>query len=179
MSSSPPSDLEVRFSKSKALPYFYSPSTGVSVWEAPEGLSPEQIARLPGAEKYLGSAANGGNGGGAVGPEKVRASHLLIKHEGSRRPSSWKEPNITRTKEEARTLIEQHRQAIIQDPSLFPSLASTESHCSSHSAKGDLGFFTRGQMQKPFEDATFKLKVGQMSEIVETDSGVHLILRTA
>jgi NIMA-interacting peptidyl-prolyl cis-trans isomerase 1 len=34
-------------------------------------------------------------------------------------------------------------------------------------------------MQKPFEDATFALKIGQMSDIVDTDSGVHLILRTA
>lgn len=81
-----PSDLEVRFSKSKALPYFYSPSTGVSVWEAPQGLTPDQIAELPGADKYLGAAS-----GGSVGPERVRASHLLIKHAGSRRPQSWKE----------------------------------------------------------------------------------------
>lgn len=34
-------------------------------------------------------------------------------------------------------------------------------------------------MQKPFEDATFRLKVGELSNIVSTDSGVHLILRTA
>lgn len=34
-------------------------------------------------------------------------------------------------------------------------------------------------MQKPFEDATYALNVGQISDIVDTDSGVHLILRTA
>lgn len=33
-------------------------------------------------------------------------------------------------------------------------------------------------MQKPFEEATFGLQVGQMSDVVDTDSGVHLILRT-
>lgn len=51
--------------------------------------------------------------------------------------------------------------------------------CSSARSGGDLGSFSRGQMQRPFEDAAFGLSVGEMSDIVETDSGVHLILRTA
>lgn len=51
--------------------------------------------------------------------------------------------------------------------------------CSSASKGGDLGVFGRGQMQKPFEDATFALPVGAMSDVIKTDSGHHLILRTA
>ena len=53
--------------------------------------------------------------------------------------------------------------------------------CVFSSAKqgGDLGFFGRGDMQKPFEDTTYGLQVGAMSGIVDTDSGVHIILRTA
>lgn len=41
----------------------------------------------------------------ADGPEEVQCSHLLVKHSGSRRPSSWREENITRSKEEALDLV--------------------------------------------------------------------------
>ena len=59
----------------------------------------------------------------------------------------------------------------------FEELASKYSDCSSARNGGDLGMFGRGQMQKPFEDASFALNVGQLSEPVFTDSGVHIILR--
>ena len=61
---------------------------------------------------------------------------------------------------------------------LFRSLAKEFSDCSSAKKGGDLGEFGTGEMQRPFEEATFALKVGEMSDVVETDSGVHLILRT-
>ena len=64
------------------------------------------------------------------------------------------------------------------DPSRFAELAKEYSDCSSHEKGGDLGWFKRGQMQRPFEDATYSLKVGEMSDIITTDSGVHIILRT-
>jgi NIMA-interacting peptidyl-prolyl cis-trans isomerase 1 len=56
-------------------------------------------------------------------------------------------------------------------------IAKQRSDCGSCAQSGDLGHFGRGDMQKPFEDASFALKVGEMSGIVDTDSGVHLILR--
>ncbi|GAX75947.1 hypothetical protein CEUSTIGMA_g3390.t1 [Chlamydomonas eustigma] len=109
---------------------------------------------------------------------KVRASHLLVKHKDSRRPSSWKEPTVTRTKEEALEMIQGFHQQLVSNGVDFATLASKESHCSSAQRGGDLGEFGPGQMQKPFEDATFQMNVGELSGPVFTDSGVHLILRT-
>ncbi|KAI9341008.1 hypothetical protein DFJ73DRAFT_844059 [Zopfochytrium polystomum] len=72
-----------------------------------------------------------------------------------------------------------YQQQILSGQKSLEELARTYSDCSSAKSGGDLGLFRRGAMQKPFEDATFALKVGEMSGPVETDSGLHLILRTA
>lgn len=124
-----------------------------------------------------------GRSSGARGDE-VRVLHLLKKHKGSRRPSSWRKKSITISKEEA---IEELRelvsilQEVQDDPkelrATFEELAKTESDCSSSKRGGDLGFFGKKKMQPAFEKASFALKIGQMSDIVETSSGVHVILR--
>ncbi|KFQ43173.1 Peptidyl-prolyl cis-trans isomerase NIMA-interacting 1, partial [Nestor notabilis] len=113
-------------------------------------------------------------------PSKVRCSHLLVKHNQSRRPSSWRQDKITRTKDEALVLIngKGYIQKIKSGEEDFESLASQFSDCSSAKAGGDLGVFGRGQMQKPFEDASFALRAGEMSGPVFTESGIHIILRT-
>ncbi|GBF97346.1 hypothetical protein Rsub_10993 [Raphidocelis subcapitata] len=131
------------------------------------------------------ASGGGGGGGGAGGPAQVRASHLLVKHCGSRRPASWKEDPVTRSPGEALALIEAFRsQLVAGQPSpddlahRFAELAAVESHCNSAKRGGDLGFFGRGQMQPSFEGPAFALAVGELSGPVESDSGVHLILRT-
>ncbi|GAA5908248.1 peptidylprolyl isomerase ESS1 [Sporobolomyces salmoneus] len=187
------SDVKIRFSNSRKRAYFYNASTQESRWEVPDQLSDSDLSTLPGAQYLSGSgggstfgqssssgAVNGGGGGG--GTNRVRASHLLVKHQGSRRPSSWKDANITRTKEEAIEILKGHMKTLKDQPELtkaFADLARTESDCSSARDGGDLGYFGRNQMQKPFEDAAFGLQVGEMSDIISTDSGVHIILRQA
>lgn len=59
----------------------------------------------------------------------------------------------------------------------FTKIAAEYSECGSAANGGDLGNFGRGQMQAPFEEAAFKLEAGGMAVGVETDSGVHIILR--
>ncbi|THD20664.1 Peptidyl-prolyl cis-trans isomerase [Fasciola hepatica] len=115
----------------------------------------------------------------SANPDKVRCLHLLVKHSGSRRPSSWKEASITRTEDEALQIIKKHKERIESGDVDFSELARTESDCGSAQKGGDLGYFGRGQMQKPFEDAAFQLKVGQMCGPVYTESGIHLIKRIA
>ncbi|KAL6073681.1 peptidyl-prolyl cis-trans isomerase Pin1 [Balamuthia mandrillaris] len=142
--------------------YYYHAKTGESLWERPTASS-SSASSAP-KKKEL---------------SQVRASHLLVKHRDSRRPSSWKEERITRSKEDAIRLILGFKERIERGETSLEQLAKRESDCSSAKKGGDLGFFGRGQMQKPFEDAAFALDVGEMSDVVDTDSGIHLILRTA
>ena len=113
----------------------------------------------------------------------VRASHLLCKHTESRNPVSRRTgEQITLSKAEARAELEQIRATLAGAadlPAAFAQAALIRSDCGSFRNGGDLGEFGRGQMQKPFEDGAFALKVGEMGGIVDSDSGLHIILRTA
>ena len=148
-----PEGWEARESRSTGQMYYLNKHTKQSQWDKPTEAA-------------------------AQAPSQVRASHLLVKHRDSRRPSSWREENITRTKEEALEILKGYIRRIKNGEDTFEALASKYSDCSSAKKGGDLGMFGPGQMQKPFEDATFALQVGQQSEPVFTDSGVHIILRT-
>ncbi|XP_057964654.1 peptidyl-prolyl cis-trans isomerase Pin1 [Malania oleifera] len=114
--------------------------------------------------------------------DKVRASHILVKHQGSRRTASWKDPQgdviKATTRDSAVAQLKAIRDDIVSGKAKFADVASGHSDCSSAKRGGDLGYFGRGQMQKPFEEATYGLKVGEMSDIVDTDSGSHIIMRT-
>lgn len=103
---------------------------------------------------------------------------MLIKHKDSRKPSSWKEENITRSKEDAIEKLKSYKDEIERGDISLESLAVENSDCSSHVKGGDLGYFGKGEMQPPFEKASFQLQIGDMSDVIETDSGVHLIERT-
>lgn len=106
-----------------------------------------------------------------VPPGNVRASHILISHKGAPKTGA------TRTQEEAKQLAEELL-ARVQAGEIFEDLAEAYSDCPSSARQGDLGFFGKGRMVKPFEDAAFGLEVGGISGIVETEFGYHIIKRT-
>jgi peptidyl-prolyl cis-trans isomerase C len=98
-------------------------------------------------------------------PEQMRASHILIKVE----------PQADEAKKaEARKKIDMI-QGKLKKGEDFGALAKEYSEGPSSDRGGDLGSFSRGQMVKPFEDAAFALKPGEVSGIVETKFGYHLI----
>ena len=105
-----------------------------------------------------------------AGKEERRASHILI--------SVTKDaPAAEREKARARAteLLEQARKA----PGAFAELSKKNSQDPGSAAQGgDLGFFARGAMVKPFEDAAYALKKGDISDVVESDFGFHVIQLT-
>ncbi|GES75356.1 peptidyl-prolyl cis-trans isomerase ssp-1 [Rhizophagus clarus] len=134
------SEWESRISRSRRMVYYYNRRTKESTWDLPPGIDPKDIKGYANNQDPQNiDPLEGGDG-------RIRASHLLVKHDKSRRPSSWKEPNITRTKDEALALIKSYHSRIIS------------------------GEITLGQMQPSFEEAAFKLKVGELSEPVWSDT---------
>ncbi|GBE62104.1 peptidylprolyl isomerase [Babesia ovata] len=116
-------------------------------------------------------------------PTKVRCAHILLKHKGSRNPinRNTNQP-VTRTKEEAISEMTRHLDDIMAAAARdreFQKKATQISECTSAQNGGDLGFFTRNQMQAAFSNAAFLLGVGEVSGLVDTDSGIHLIYRIA
>ena len=113
--------------------------------------------------------------------ETARCAHLLVKHTESRNPVSRRTgEQITMSKDHARRYLEGLLEGIKAAPdseTAFRELCSSRSDCGSYREAGDLGDFGRGQRQRPFEEATFALKIGELSGVVDTDSGLHVILR--
>ncbi|MBW2108375.1 MAG: peptidylprolyl isomerase [Deltaproteobacteria bacterium] len=98
-------------------------------------------------------------------PERVRASHILVKVA----PEAGKAE-----KAEARKKIKMIRDKLKKGED-FAALAKTYSQCPSSAKGGDLGYFAHGQMVTPFDEAAFSLKPGTVSDVVETRFGYHLI----
>lgn len=98
-------------------------------------------------------------------PEQVKASHILIKVE---------QDADAQKKTAAEKKIEKIQNRLKKGED-FATLARENSEGPSATNGGDLGYFKRGTMVKPFEDAAFALEVNQISDVVKTQFGYHLI----
>jgi parvulin-like peptidyl-prolyl isomerase len=88
-------------------------------------------------------------------PAKVHCAHILVKSES-----------------EAKAVLERLRKG-----EKFGNVARAVSRCPSGKRGGDLGTFTRGKMVREFENAAFALKKGEVSGVVKTKFGCHIIKR--
>ncbi|CAD7359381.1 MULTISPECIES: peptidylprolyl isomerase [Staphylococcus] len=98
-----------------------------------------------------------------------KASHILIKVKQD------KDDKEGLSDKDAKKKIEEIKKEIDKNPKSFDDLAKKESMDSSKDKNGSLGYVVKGQTVKPFEKALFKLKDGEISDIVKTDYGYHII----
>ena len=103
--------------------------------------------------------------------DTVRASHILVMYAGSQRSTA------KRTKDEALEHIKMIEAEHVNGIE-FTELAGEYSECPSAQDGGDLGEFGRGDMVPEFDEVVFDLEVGDVSDVVETPFGFHLIQRT-
>ncbi|MBP9850161.1 MAG: protein translocase subunit SecD [Candidatus Peribacteraceae bacterium] len=111
---------------------------------------------------YLGGRIDGG--------KEMTASHVLIQYKGAERA----EASVTRTKEQAKAYIDELKKRLDNGES-FTEIASKNSDGPSRAAAGSIGVIRPGLMPVPFETAAFALGQGQMSGVVETPFGYHII----
>ena len=107
-------------------------------------------------------------------PEEVQASHILISYKGADRADA----DISRSKDEAKTEAERIRKLIVDDGNDFAEMAKEHSDGPSSTKGGDLGKFKFEVMAKPFSEAAFALEIDEVSGVVETGFGFHVIKRT-
>jgi hypothetical protein len=106
--------------------------------------------------------------------EMVAASHLLVAYQGALRAA----PTTTRTKDEAKKRATEAQKKAKKGGDFEKLVAEYSDEPGAKERGGRLGKFTRGRMVKEFADAAFAMKVNEISDVVETKFGFHVIKRT-
>ena len=110
----------------------------------------------------------------AQAQDEIGARHVLVMHlESQAKPAT-----VTRTKDEARARAQECLRKLRSGADFTEMVIEYSDEPGASERGGDLGLFTRDVMVIDFSDAAFSLKVGEVSEVVETTYGFHVIKRT-
>jgi parvulin-like peptidyl-prolyl isomerase len=148
----------------------------VTTFEGPG--EPPRVATSPVAAARASEKPNDGTGAAdaepAGQPSEIAARHLLVAYQGALRAS----PSVTRTKAEAQARATEalKRAKAGEDFEVLVKEFSDEPGAGERG--GSLGRFGRGMMVPAFEKAAFKLAPGEVSDLIETPFGFHVIQRT-
>ena len=107
-------------------------------------------------------------------PAKVGVKHVLVKYKGSKNADA----GITRTRPEACLRAIQARDKIRDGADFGAVVKEFSDETGAATREGSLGSVERKDLAKPFADAAFELSINQLSDVVETEFGFHVIFRT-
>lgn len=157
-----------------------STSTAPSASAAPSATTPtvtDVAASTPSASAPAPSASasadTAANHAPTPVPDAITAQHVLIAYKGAKNAPA----SITRSKADAKKRAEEVVSKARNGADFTQLVAEYTDDASTKDRLGNLGKFTRDKMVKPFSDAAFTLNVGEVSGVVETPSGFHVIKR--
>ncbi len=107
-------------------------------------------------------------------PKSIGAKHILVMHKDSER----KPPGVTRSREEAKARVEEAMKKVRAGADFDAMVIQYSDEPGAVERAGDVGVFEKKEMVKAFADAAFRLKVGEISAIIETPFGFHIVQRT-
>lgn len=107
-------------------------------------------------------------------PAKVGVKHILVKYAGAKSAAD----TVTRTREDACLRAMEARDKLREGADFGEMVAQYSDDPGAASRGGSMGSLSRGELVPSFADAAFELDINQLSDIVETEFGFHLILRT-
>ncbi len=140
--------------------------------------APPPVAKVPGfdPEKVAQCLANANAKRAKFSgePPKITVKHILVKYQGSKNPVD----SVVRTREEACMRALEARDKMVGGAEFDDVVKEYSDEPGAATRNGSIGSVERKDLAKPFADAAFELSLNQMSDVVETESGFHLIMRT-